>query len=191
MELDLPGVYEIVPQKHEDDRGLFMEVFRESDFARQGLPSSWVQDNQSLSRQPGTLRGLHYQSPPMAQDKLVRVTKGSILDVAVDIRKGSPTYGHWIGIVISAEKFNQVLVPKGFAHGFVTLEPDTEVQYKVSAYYSPEHDRTISHDDPDIRIDWNLDGNAPILSDKDAHAPRLGEQDTGFVYQGALTEADT
>lgn len=187
IELDLPGVYEIVPERSEDDRGFFSEVYRKSEFSRRGLAFDWIQDNQSVSKEAGILRGLHYQAPPIAQDKLIRVISGSIFDVAVDIRKGSPTYTQWVGVVVSQEKFNQLLVPRGFAHGFVTLEPDTEVLYKVSAYYSPEHDRAIRYDDPDIGIDWNLGGSAPILSNKDANAPRLCEQDTGFVYEEWLT----
>lgn len=182
IELTLPGVFEVLPVRHRDDRGFFSEVFRLSDFSERGLPVDWIQDNHSLSTQQGVLRGLHYQRPPHAQDKLVRVVRGSILDVVVDIRRESPTYARWVSLVISAEKWNQVLVPKGFAHGFVTLEPDTEVNYKVTAAYSREHDAVIRYDDPEIGVDWQLGDSRPKLSAKDLAAALLCEQDTGFVY---------
>lgn len=180
---ELPGVVEVVPDRFGDDRGFFSEVFSRKAFELNGIALEWVQDNQSLSRQRNVLRGLHFQRPPMAQDKLVRVVRGSILDVAVDIRRGSPSFGRWVSRVISTGKWNQLLVPKGFAHGFLTLEPDTEVLYKVSQFYSPEHDNSIRYDDPDIGIDWQLGDTAPVLSDKDANARRLKDMDTGFVYQ--------
>lgn len=173
--LDIPDVLEVKPKIFNDDRGFFSEVFHAGKFRDAGIAIDWVQDNQSLSRDRYTLRGLHFQRPPFAQAKLVRVLRGRIFDVAVDIRKLSPTFGRWVALELSAEAFNQVLVPAGFAHGFLTLEPDTEVLYKVSAPYSAQHDRAIRFDDPRIGVAWPLDGNAPVLSAKDAAAPPLAE----------------
>ena len=136
---------------------------------------TFVQDNHSLSRKAGVLRGLHYQLPPFAQDKLVRVISGAILDVAVDIRKSSPTFGRWLALEVSAKRWNQILVPKGFAHGFVTLVPDTEVIYKVTERYAPECDRSIRFDDPAIGIDWRVSAADVTLSDKDRNAPLLAD----------------
>ncbi|MBO0661030.1 dTDP-4-dehydrorhamnose 3,5-epimerase [Jiella sp. MQZ9-1] len=181
--LAIPDVLEIKPRKFGDDRGFFSETYNAQRFAEAGLSMPFVQDNQSFSAARLTLRGLHYQTPPFAQDKLVRVLKGAILDVAVDIRHGSPTFGAWVALHVSAKAFNQILVPKGFAHGFLTLEPDTEVFYKVSAPYSGEHDRGIRWDDPQIGIDWPLDGGTPVLSDKDAVAPTLEETPVIFTHQ--------
>lgn len=181
----LSGVIEITPSKFGDDRGFFSETFNAARFADVGIDIVWVQDNHALSRQAGVIRALHYQLPPMAQDKLVRVTKGRIFDVAVDARKGSPHYGEWVGVELSAEKWNQLLVPKGFLHGYLTLEPDTEVMYKVSALYSPEHDRGVRYDDPEIGVEWPLDGLKPVLSEKDRNAPAFREADNEFVYEDA------
>ncbi len=181
--LGLDGVVEIVPRRFGDDRGFFSEVYNATALAEAGIDMNFLQDNQSYSAAAGTLRGLHFQTPPVAQDKLLRVVRGAVFDVAVDIRKGSPDFGKWVGLEISARKWNQILVPAGFAHGFVTLEPDTEVIYKVSALYSARHDRAIRYDDPDIGIEWPVDGSAVILSAKDAAAPRLSEIDTGFQYR--------
>jgi dTDP-4-dehydrorhamnose 3,5-epimerase len=181
-QLEIPEVLEIVPPKFGDARGFFSETYAQQKFHDAGIALDWVQDNHSYSAHKGVLRGLHYQAPPMAQDKLVRVTRGAIFDVAVDIRHGSPSFGKWVSLVVSAAAWNQILVPKGFAHGFVTLEPDTEVIYKVSAPYSPTHDRNIRFDDPDIGIAWPLDGLAPVLSPKDAAAPALAGIDSGFHY---------
>jgi dTDP-4-dehydrorhamnose 3,5-epimerase len=177
--LELPELVELTPRRFGDERGFFSEVWNHARFAEAGIPTQFVQDNVSLSRSKGVLRGLHFQTPPAAQAKLVRVSRGSIFDVGVDIRRSSPTFGRWAGLVLSAEKWNQLYVPEGFAHGFVTLEDDTEVTYKVSAAYSPEHDRSIRFDDPAIGIDWPLDGE-PVLSDKDAKAPLLADVETGF-----------
>jgi dTDP-4-dehydrorhamnose 3,5-epimerase len=177
--LELPELVELTPRRFGDERGFFSEVWNHARFAEAGIPTQFVQDNVSLSRSKGVLRGLHFQTPPAAQAKLVRVSRGSIFDVGVDIRRSSPTFGRWAGVVLSAEKWNQLYVPEGFAHGFVTLEDDTEVTYKVSAPYSPEHDRSIRFDDPAIGIDWPLDGE-PVLSDKDAKAPLLADVETGF-----------
>ncbi len=182
--LGLDGVIEILPDKFGDDRGFFSETYNSSTFADAGIDLNFVQDNHSYSAEKGVLRGLHFQMPPFAQDKLVRVTRGSVFDVAVDIRKGSPTYAQWVGVELSAEKWNQLLVPKGFAHGFVTLEPNTEFLYKVTSFYSRECDRSIRFDDPEIGIDWPFDMSQVVLSDKDRAAGLLSETDTGFIYEG-------
>ena len=174
-ELELAGVYEITPQRFGDDRGFFSETYSAPDLAAAGIDLIFVQDNHSLSRAAGVLRGLHYQLPPFAQDKLVRVVHGAIFDVAVDIRKNSPTFGRWLGLEVSAEKWNQILVPRGFAHGFVTLVPDTEVVYKVTERYAPEYDRSIRFDDPAIGIDWPVPAAGITLSDKDRGAPLLAD----------------
>lgn len=180
--LGIEGVYEIRPPKFEDDRGFFSETWNAGKLAQAGIAVDFVQDNHSLSRPRGVMRGLHFQTPPFAQDKLVRVLRGSVFDVAVDIRRGSPTFGRWVGVTLSDKAWNQILVPKGFAHGFVTLEPETEVAYKVSAAYSQPHDRTVRFDDPAFAIEWPLSPGEMILSAKDASAPFLAEVETGFVY---------
>ncbi len=180
--LGLDGVLEIVPAKHGDDRGFFSETWNRRAFAMAGIELEFVQDNHSRSPASGTLRGLHYQSPPHAQAKLVRVVSGAIFDVAVDIRQGSPTFGRWTGIEISEDLWNQFLVPVGFAHGFVTLRPDTEVVYKVDAFYSPDHDRSIRFDDPAIGIHWPMAPALFQISDKDRKAPMLADSNTGFFY---------
>ncbi len=171
--LELPDVLEIIPLKHGDSRGFFSEVWKASDMAEHGLPVEFIQDNHSFSAERGVLRGLHYQLPPYAQDKLVRVTRGSVYDVAVDIRRGSPTFGRWVGLLLSAEKWNQIFVPKGFAHGFVTLEPNCEVLYKVTAPYAPQHDRSLHFADPAIGIAWPVPAETLTLSEKDREAPDL------------------
>lgn len=176
----LDGLLEIRPKRFGDDRGFFSETWNEAAWCDAGVEIKFVQDNHSLSRPPGTLRGLHFQTPPFAQAKLVRVTRGSIFDVAVDLRTQSKTFRQWAGVTLSAEKWNQLLVPEGFAHGFVTLEPDTEVQYKASAPYSPAHDRSVRFDDPRLGIDWPLQATDLILSDRDRSAPLLAEVETGF-----------
>jgi dTDP-4-dehydrorhamnose 3,5-epimerase len=178
--LALSDVLEILPAKHGDHRGFFSEVWSAPALAAEGVEIGFVQDNHSFSREAGVLRGLHYQEPPAGQAKLVRVIRGAIFDVAVDIRHGSPTFGKWVGLTVSAAAWNQILVPEGFAHGFVTLEPETEVLYKVSAPYSPTHDRGIRFDDPAIGIDWPLAGLTPILSDKDRSAPLLADASVAF-----------
>ncbi len=172
---DLDGVVEIVPRRFGDDRGWFSEVWKRSDLDDAGISMDFVQDNESFSADVATLRGLHYQLPPFAQDKLVRVLRGSIQDVAVDIRRGSPTFGHHVSVVLSADLGNQLLVPAGFAHGFCTLEQDVQVTYKVTAPYAPDHERAIRWDDPEIGIDWLTTG-PPMLSAKDAAAPLLADQ---------------
>jgi len=173
--LSLDGVLELSPRKFGDDRGFFSETYNAKSFVEAGIDLTFVQDNHSYSAASGVVRGLHYQLPPFAQDKLVRVTRGAILDVAVDIRKGSPTFGKWVALEVSAEKWNQILVPKGFAHGFMTLVENTEVIYKVTNYYSPDHDRSIRFDDPAIGIDWPITASGVQLSDKDQKAPFLAD----------------
>lgn len=171
--LGLEGVFEIIPRKFGDDRGFFSEIYNRKALAEAGIDLDFVQDNHSYSSTKGVVRGLHYQLPPFQQEKLVRVTRGAILDVTLDIRKSSPTFGKWISLEVSAEKWNQILVPKGFAHGFITLTDDTEVIYKVTDYYSPEHDRSIRFDDPAIGIIWPIPAGGVQLSDKDERAPLL------------------
>jgi dTDP-4-dehydrorhamnose 3,5-epimerase len=180
--LAIPDVVEVLPAKHGDHRGFFSEVFKQDAFAAEGITIAWTQDNQSLSATPGTVRGLHLQAPPFAQDKLVRVLRGAIFDVAVDVRQGSPSYGHWVGRELSHDAWNQLLVPAGFAHGFMTLVPDTEVLYKVSAPYSRESEMAIRWDDPDIGIDWPNMGDA-VLSAKDADAPLFRDFVSPFSFE--------
>ena len=178
--LEIEGLFEIRPPRFGDDRGFFSEVWREDHLAEAGIDVRFVQDNHSYSKMRGVLRGLHYQLPPAAQDKLVRVIRGSVFDVAVDLRQGSSTFGRWEGLVLSAKEWNQLFLPKGFAHGFLTLEEDCEVLYKVSAPYAPEHDRAIRFDDPSIGIDWPISADGLTLSDKDRSAPFLSDADRLF-----------
>ena len=178
--LGLDGLIELHPRRFADDRGFFSETWNAARLADAGIGVDFVQDNHSLSRAAGTLRGLHFQAPPSAQAKLVRVSRGSAFDVAVDLRPGSPTYRQWQGVTLSAVAWNQLLIPVGFAHGFLTLEPDTEVQYKASAPYDPAADRAIRFDDPAIAIEWPLPAADFILSDRDRSAPLLANVDTGF-----------
>lgn len=177
----LDGVVIIEPAVLGDHRGWFMETYSQTKFEEAGITLKFVQDNQSFSATKGTLRGLHYQLNPKAQTKLVRCTKGSIFDVAVDIRQGSPSYGQWIGIELTAENKKQLLIPKGFAHGFMTLTDDVEVQYKVDELYAPECDRGIIWNDPSIGIKWPMD-ITPVLSDKDKNAPLLKDVDNNFIF---------
>jgi dTDP-4-dehydrorhamnose 3,5-epimerase len=173
--LAIPDVLLIEPTRHGDARGFFSEVWKESALSAAGLATRFVQDNHSHSAPPGVLRGLHFQRPPHAQGKLVRVVRGRILDIAVDIREGSPTYGQHVALELSAENWRQIWVPRGFAHGLITLEPDTEVLYKVDAEYNREADAGIAWDDPALAIAWPLPAGGPILSEKDARAPRLAD----------------
>jgi dTDP-4-dehydrorhamnose 3,5-epimerase len=170
---DLPAVKVLEPKKSGDHRGFFSEVYSRKVLHELGIDTDFVQDNHSLSSEKGVVRGLHYQIAPAAQDKLVRVIRGAILDVAVDIRRGSPTFGKHVSAVVSAENWVQILVPIGFAHGFVTLEPNTEVLYKVSNYYSPQHERGIRWNDPALGIDWGIDPKTAILSKRDTEHPML------------------
>jgi len=178
--LDIDGLLELRPKRWGDERGFFAEVWRDEWLAEVGLAAPFVQDNHSYSSRRGVLRGLHLQAPPAAQDKLVRVARGSIFDVAVDVRSNSPTYGRWLGLVLSSEEGNQLLIPRGFAHGFVALEDDTDVLYKVTAPYSPTLERTVRYDDPALGIDWPIDRSEIILSPKDEAAPLLADIETGF-----------
>lgn len=180
-ELALRGVYEIRPAKFGDERGFFSETYSESALKDAGIDVQFVQDNHSYSAAKGVLRGLHFQRPPHAQDKLVRVVRGSIYDVAVDIQVGSPTFGKFVGLTVSAKEWNQIFVPKGFAHGFVTLEPSTEVIYKVSDGYAPEYECAIRYDDPIIGIEWPAELAPLQLSCKDEKAVLLRDAKTGFV----------
>lgn len=175
--LELPDVVEIVPRRIADSRGYFCETYNAEALGAYGIDLVFVQDNHSHSEQAGVLRGLHYQLPPRAQDKLLRVVRGRIFDVAVDIRRDSPTFGRWVGLELSAEVGNQILIPKGFAHGFVTMEPNSEVLYKVTDTYSPQHDRSIRFDDPAIGIRWPVAPSQLHISDKDRMAPVLGDAD--------------
>lgn len=181
--LAILDVIEIVPPRHGDERGFFSEVWKQAAFEAEGIAVGWVQDNQSFSADKGTVRGLHFQAPPFAQDKLIRVTRGSIFDVAVDIRAGSATYGRWVGLELSAERWNQLFIPAGFAHGFMTTTPDTEVMYKVSAPWSREHEQAILWNDPDLAIAWPDAGEA-VLSDKDKVAPRFADHVPVFEWEG-------
>ncbi len=165
-----------------DSRGWFFESYSVRSLKLYGIDVVFVQDNHSFSAKKSVIRGLHYQSPPMDQCKLVRCTRGSIMDVAVDIRFGSPTYAKWFGVVLSADNRKQLYIPRGFAHGFLTLEDGCEVQYKVDRFYSPEHDRCIRYDDRDIGVQWGVE--SPLLSDKDARAPYLKEREPDFVWKG-------
>lgn len=175
VSLDIPDVKVIKTKKYSDGRGFFSETHSDRTFATAGLDYRFVQDNHSLSAEVGTVRGLHFQIPPFAQDKLVRVVRGAVWDVAIDLRRASPTYGRHVSTVLSAAEWNQILIPIGFAHGFCSLEPDTEVIYKVTNFYSPEHDRGLAWDDPALGIAWPIARDAAILSDKDRRHPVLGE----------------
>lgn len=176
--LGLNDAFLLEPFVYGDNRGYFLESYNISDFENLGLKYNFVQDNQSLSIEPGVIRGLHYQLNPKAQTKVVRVFTGAIYDVIVDIRKSSPTFGQWVGVILSEHNKRQLLVPKGFAHGFCTLVPNTQVLYKVDEYYSPEHDRGILWNDPALGIDWPT--SKPILSDKDQRHPLLKDAEMNF-----------
>ena len=180
----LCGLLVLTPARVADSRGFFSEAWNRRRMAEAGLDIEFVQDNHSLSAQPNTVRGLHYQSPPHAQAKLVRCGRGRLFDVAVDIRRGSPTFGRWFGLELSFENGRHMLIPEGFLHGFVTREPDTEILYKCSDYYAPRCEGAVRFDDPDIGIDWGLEGAAPVLSDKDAAAPALVDIDPPFEWRG-------
>ena len=181
-ETKLDGVVEITPRRFSDNRGHFSETYNVDTLAKFGVTTQFVQDNQSYSRDLGTVRGLHFQAPPSAQAKLVRCGQGRLFDVAVDIRKGSPTYGQWTGVELTFENGKQLLVPDGFLHGFITREPDTEVIYKVTDYYAPECDGAVHWDS--CGIDWEFAGT-PALSAKDEAAMRLEDFDSPFEWRGA------
>ncbi len=178
----LAGLFIFRPTRHGDERGFFSETWSRASWPGPSPCPDWCQDNHSLSRDAGTLRGLHYQAPPMAQAKLVRCTAGRIWDVAVDMRRGSPGYGHWFGLELNPKNWTQLYVPKGFLHGFLTLEPDCEVQYKADNPYNPDCDGAVRWDDPEIGIDWPLTVS-PTLSDKDAAAPLLADWESPFSHE--------
>ncbi|MBM3600888.1 MAG: dTDP-4-dehydrorhamnose 3,5-epimerase [Alphaproteobacteria bacterium] len=182
VETSIPGVKLFHPKKFGDQRGFFSETYSRRAFAAAGVDLEFVQDNHALSAEVGTVRGLHFQVPPAVQGKLVRVSRGAIFDVAVDIRRGSPTYGRWAAARISAAAWNQIFVPAGFAHGYCTLEPDTEVVYKVTDFYAPEHERGMLWNDPAIGIEWPVEAARAILSGKDRALPRLADLPEYFTW---------
>jgi len=180
---DLEGPFEIKPRKIEDDRGYFSEIFRMNIFAERVPTVQFVQDNQSLSVRPGTVRGIHFQTEPFAQGKLVRCLAGSVLDVAVDLRSGSSTYGQWVAVTLTPEEANQLWVPAGFGHAFCTLEPNSVIHYRVTNYYSAEHDKGVAWDDPDIGVDWPSISDPETLSAKDRNQPALVDLPAYFDVQ--------
>jgi dTDP-4-dehydrorhamnose 3,5-epimerase len=181
---DIPGIASFTPKKLGDERGYFAETFRADLFARHCGDYTFVQDNESLSVAPGTIRGLHFQVAPHVQGKLVRCTAGALFDVAVDIRAGSPTYGQWVGETLTPENGRQLWVPPGFAHGFCSLEPDTVIAYKVTDYYSAECDKGLAFDDPEIAIAWPRVADRATLSARDRDQPALADLPDCFVYEG-------
>ena len=178
--LEIDVVKLVVPRKFSDHRGYFVETWNRNAFTDFGIDVDFVQDNASLSRQAQTVRGLHYQAPPMAQAKLVRVLRGSIFDVAVDLRRDSPTFGRYASAILTADGGEQLFIPAGFAHGFCTLEPDTEIAYKVSCFYSREHESGVVWNDPNVGIEWPLRGGEPLLSDRDLRLPPLSRTVSPF-----------
>lgn len=186
QETALPGVLILTPPRFGDARGWFSEVWNRETLRGHGIHIEFVQDNHSHSAETGTVRGLHFQSPPHAQDKLVRCGAGAVFDVAVDVRRGSPTYGRWVGEELSAENGKQLLIPAGFLHGFVTREPNTELLYKCSDVYAPDCDGAVRFDDPDIGIDWGIAPARAILSEKDTNAAFLADFDTPFTWEGEI-----
>lgn len=183
QEFSISGLKLVTPKRHGDARGFFSETYNARSFAEAGIAETFVQDNQSLSAEMGVVRGLHFQAPPHAQVKLVRVTRGRLLDVALDIRKGSPTFGKHIGVELSAENWAQLYVPIGFAHGFCTLEPNTEVIYKVSSLYEPQAEHGVLWNDPDLGIAWPKFAGAQV-SPRDAKLPRWRDFESPFVFEG-------
>lgn len=177
---DIPDVKELRPARFGDERGYFAELYSARKFAEAGISLSFVQDNIASSREVGTVRGLHFQKAPFAQDKLVWAIRGRVLDVVVDIRRGSPTYGRHVAVELSAAAWNQLLVPAGFAHGYCTLEPDSVVMYKVTAFYSPQHEGGLLWNDPVLGIAWPLDNTTAIVNPRDRGYPTLDKLDTPF-----------
>jgi dTDP-4-dehydrorhamnose 3,5-epimerase len=182
---DLAGPVEVRPKKHEDHRGYFSEILRLNDFAEHVGPANFVQENQSLSVQNGTVRGVHFQSPPAAQGKLVRCIAGKLFDVAVDLRRDSPTYGKWLSAILTSEENNQLWVPIGFGHGFCSLEPNSIISYRCTEYYSPENDLGVAWDDPDIGIDWPELAASETLSGKDRVQPSLANLPAYFTMENS------
>lgn len=181
---DIEGPLELTPRKFEDERGYFSEIFRLADLTDRAGPVQFVQDNQSLSVRPGTIRGIHFQTLPHAQGKLVRCAKGKVFDVAVDLRRDSRTYGRWISTVLCADKLNQLWIPVGFGHAFCTLEPSAIINYSVTDYYSSEDDKGVAWDDPDIAIDWPDVADAATLSGKDRTQPAFADLPPLFSLKG-------
>ena len=179
---DIPDVRVVATRWFEDGRGCFSETYNRARWREAGIDADFVQDNQVLSQRAGILRGLHFQRPPAAQSKLVRVTRGAILDVAVDIRVGSPWFGRWVATELSAANRLQLFIPRGFAHGYLTLQPDTEVFYKVDAHYAPEHEAGIAWDDPDVAIAWPLPPAGPVMAERDRLLPPLAALPSCFHY---------
>lgn len=180
IQTEIDGVFEIEPKVFGDNRGWFYESYSKEEFSRLGIDADFVQDNRSFSEKKGTLRGLHCQTEPKAQAKLVSCTRGAILDVAVDIRRGSPTFMKWISVELTAENKKMLFIPKGCLHGFVALTDNVELSYKVDDFYPPENDRSIRFDDPEIGVEWGVD--APVLSEKDKNAPLLADSDVKFNF---------
>lgn len=185
MTFPAPGLVALAPSRHQDPRGFLSETYSRRRFGELGIDIDFVQDNHTWSAARGTIRGLHFQIPPHAQGKLVRVLRGAILDVVVDLRHGSPAFGQPIAVELSAENWRQLYVPPGFAHGFCTLTPDSEVLYRMTAYYAPEADRGLAFDDPALGIAWPVEASAAILSEKDKRHPRLGDLPAYFHFGGA------
>ena len=189
-ETELDGVLVITPRRFGDHRGAFSQTYQSNTYAEIGVTPEFVQDNHSRSSAANTLRGLHFQAPPHAQAKLVHCIRGAIFDVAVDIRRGSPSYGKWVGVTLTAETGAQIYVPEGFAHGFVTLQPDSEIIYKCSGYYAPECEGSVRWDDPDLAIEWpqvsgpDVADGPPVLSDKDLRAQHFADLDSPFFWEG-------
>lgn len=184
-ETGFSGLYVLEPKVFQDERGFFLESYNREAFKELGIDCDFLQDNHAYSKDVGVLRGFHFQVPPFAQAKLVWVTRGAVLDVVVDLRKGSPTYGQWRHVVLSAANFKRMFIPRGFGHSYVTIMPDTEFQYKVDAPYSPGHEGGIIWNDPDINMDWDvaLKGTEPIMSEKDKRLPTLAEFDSPFIFE--------
>lgn len=180
---NIEGPLEVLPKKFEDSRGYFSEIFRLEDFAERAGRVEFVQDNQSLSVRAGTVRGIHFQSEPAAQGKLVRCLAGSVLDIAVDLRSDSPSFSQWIAVELTPEAANQLWVPVGFGHAFCTLEPNSVISYRVTSYYSPEHDKGVAWDDPEIGIEWPVIADADTLSAKDRTQPRLADLQPYFYMK--------
>lgn len=185
IDTEFPGLKIIDTDVFGDNRGWFTESYNHAKYSELGITEKFIQDNHSFSAQKGTLRGLHFQTGHMAQSKLVRCVRGSLWDVCVDLRKGSPTFKQWIGVELSADNHKQLFVPKGFAHGFLTLTDDVEIEYKVDAYYSKTHDSGVFYDDPDLKIDWasKLEGKLPILSEKDRQLKPLNQLEIDFEFK--------
>jgi len=184
-ETGFSGLLVLEPKVFQDERGFFLESYNKESFRKLGIDCDFVQDNHAYSRDVGVLRGFHFQKPPAAQAKLVWVTRGAVLDVVVDLRKGSPTYGQWRHVILSAANFKRMFVPRGFGHAYVTIMPDTEFQYKVDAPYAPEHEGGIAWDDPDVNMDWTpaLQGISPIMSEKDKRLTKLADFDSPFIFE--------